>query len=217
MTELHSPQSELQHHPPLRVNYSTILREMCSTTTNYTGPGHTEHVRIAITSHEPLVHVHNENYSDPIIQIGMHVAQDTFRFVDCIIYISSNSLLVKYINVARHSISRKFVRPAQCTPPRPSSHFGKLDPSYIHTWAPSNFPFWFRRVLDEPHHASAKPNEDKWFMFSWEGLDSSVKHVVVELSSPTQQCATVTVRASSCTVHKENIQVSRVHIIGYNR
>ena len=98
-----------------------------------------EHLLFTIVSQEPLIHVHNPNFSDPVISINVKVAQDAFR------------------------------------------------------------------PLGESHAASAAPNEDQWFFFSWEGISDAIHFVVVNVTSPTRQCATVAIRNTSCALNKENI------------
>ena len=122
----------------LRVNYSTTVREMCNSK-NLTDEGREEHLLFTIVSQEPPVHVHNPNFSDPIITINIKIAQDAHR------------------------------------------------------------------PLGDSHPARAAPNEDQWFFFSWEGIPEAVRFVVVNVTSPTRQCATVAVRNTSCVLNKENI------------
>ena len=107
---------------------------------NLTKEGHEERVIVTLVSQEPKIHIHNENFSDPEIQISFHVAQDV------------------------------------------------------------------ERPLDELHKSKAKPNEDQWFFFNWENVSPSVHFLVVNITSETEQCATVKIRNSSCSQFKENIQ-----------
>ena len=62
-----------------------------------------------------------------------------------------------------------------------------------------------RRPLDISHRGKAQPNEDQWFFFSWEDVPSKVHFLVVNVTSETEQCATVRVRNSSCAQFQENI------------